>query len=264
METDLLALVEQDGFRPTRRPSTSRGGQYNGPCPWCGGDDRFRVRPNYGTYGWFACTQCGRKGNAVDYLMLKRNYTKREALAAVGWKPKEERTEPNLPHVPTTAYHEKPQWNAPPQQWQEGARDFARDTPIPYLSRRDALSVPFSRMITGLSQVASQHHLIHRDGYHQALVLTLLGTAHMHLDPQQILLEEAIVVFMGDASPWSGASRGGGGGARRSGMDSRLCAEASDGYCRKSTVSATWLLVLTWRRRVVYRCKREEQMQYLQ
>lgn len=127
MDTDLLTLVEQDGFRATRRPSTSRGGQYNGPCPWCNGTDRFRVQPNYGTYGWFACSQCGKKGNAIDYLMLKRNFSKREALAAVGWIPKEARTEVSPPPIPATAYHERPQWNAPPQQWQEGARNFARE-----------------------------------------------------------------------------------------------------------------------------------------
>ena len=54
MESDLLALVEQDGFRAAQK-STSRGGQYNGPCPWCGGTDRFRVQPFYGNYGFLAC-----------------------------------------------------------------------------------------------------------------------------------------------------------------------------------------------------------------
>src|SRR5205823_5482648 len=49
MPADLLALVEHDGFQSVRK-STSRGGQYNGPCPWCQGTDRFRVQPHYGTY----------------------------------------------------------------------------------------------------------------------------------------------------------------------------------------------------------------------
>lgn len=85
--SDLLTLVKQDGFRPIVY-SHSRGGQYNGPCPWCGGHDRFRVQPNHGSYGWFACNQCCRRGSAVDYLMLKRGFSKWEALCAVGWRPR--------------------------------------------------------------------------------------------------------------------------------------------------------------------------------
>ena len=124
METDLLTLVEQDGFRSARKPAMSRGGQYNGPCPWCGGDDRFRVQPNYGTYGWFACSQCSKKGNAVDYLMLKRGFSKWEALTTVGWAPKETSEKSAQSSIPQSAYQERPQWNEPPKQWQEAAMDF--------------------------------------------------------------------------------------------------------------------------------------------
>ena len=90
MSADLLSLVELDGFRTVRK-STSRGGQYNGPCPWCQGTDRFRVQPHYGPYGFFACSQCGRSGSAVDYLMQKRGLSKQAALAEVGWTPQASR-----------------------------------------------------------------------------------------------------------------------------------------------------------------------------
>jgi DNA polymerase-1 len=125
MSCDLLTLLEQDGFRVVRT-STSRGGQYNGPCPFegCGGRDRFRVQPNHGAYGWFACNQCGRKGSAIDYLILKRGLPKRDALAMVGWKPKEERGPQWV--CPDSAQRERPQWNEPPQEWQRGATRFYR------------------------------------------------------------------------------------------------------------------------------------------
>ncbi len=126
METDLLTLVEQDGFRAVRKLAMSRGGQYNGPCPWCGGDDRFRVQPNYGSYGWFACSQCGKKGNAVDYLMIKRGFSKWEALTTVGWIPKEASEKSEQSSIPQSAYQERPQWNEPNQQWQEAAIDFCQ------------------------------------------------------------------------------------------------------------------------------------------
>lgn len=120
---DLLALVEQDGFRALAR-STSRGGQYNGPCPWCGGRDRFRVQPHHGSYGWFACNVCGRKGSAVDYLMLKRGLSKREALLMVGWQPADG-AELRL-SLPASALEARPAWDEPSECWQEAAWDFAR------------------------------------------------------------------------------------------------------------------------------------------
>lgn len=125
---DLLALVEEDGFRAIVR-STSRGGQYNGPCPWCGGRDRFRVQPHHGRHGWFACAQCGRKGDAVDYLVLKRGLTKQEALRAVGWRPADG-SEPRW-NVPAAALDSRPRWEEPPECWQDAAWNFAltcRDT----------------------------------------------------------------------------------------------------------------------------------------
>ena len=61
MTYDLLAEITQD--TRLKRTSSSRGGQYNGPCPWCGGTDRFRVQPYYGRYGFFACNQCRRSGS---------------------------------------------------------------------------------------------------------------------------------------------------------------------------------------------------------
>ncbi len=123
MEKDLLALAIEDGFRVVVK-STSRGGQYNGPCPFCGGTDRFRVQPHQGNYGWFACNHCGRKGSAVDYLMLKRGMSKQEALVQVGWTPKDGSTP--LLQVPKYAYNARPQWNEPPDCWQDAASDFSR------------------------------------------------------------------------------------------------------------------------------------------
>ncbi len=127
MEKDLLTLVQEDGFQVIRK-STSRSGQFNGPCPFCGGTDRFRVQPHYGRYGWFACSQCDRKGNAVDYLMIRRGYSKREALAAVGWMPKDGSRESALPSaLPKYVYEPRPQWNEPLAKWQEAANTFCQE-----------------------------------------------------------------------------------------------------------------------------------------
>lgn len=121
--SSLLALVEQDGFKAVRK-STSRGGQLNGSCPFCKqGHDRFRVQPEHGPYGWYACSVCDRRGNAITYLMEMRGFTKQEALLAVGWKPKDG-SEPHFT-VPASALDERPQWDEPGERWQYAAHDFA-------------------------------------------------------------------------------------------------------------------------------------------
>ena len=120
MTYDLLAEITQD----TRliRTSSSRGGQYNGPCPWCGGTDRFRVQPHYGAYGFFACNQCRRSGTAIDYLMLMRGCSKQRALATVGWEPQDgRRLTESIPH---SARQSRPGWEEPPEQWQRAATAF--------------------------------------------------------------------------------------------------------------------------------------------
>lgn len=122
MTYDLLAEITQD--TRLKRTSSSRGGQYNGPCPWCGGLDRFRVQPHYGRYGFFACNQCRRSGTAIDYLMLRRGCSKQRALAIVGWEPQDgRRLSGSIPH---SARQSRPGWEEPPEQWQRTATAFYR------------------------------------------------------------------------------------------------------------------------------------------
>ncbi|HXI15731.1 MAG TPA: CHC2 zinc finger domain-containing protein, partial [Chloroflexota bacterium] len=74
---DLLALV---GSATTlRKVATTRGGEWAGPCPFCGGEDRFRVQPAQGI--WF-CRQCSDDGHwsdAIAYVMRRDSVPFREA-----------------------------------------------------------------------------------------------------------------------------------------------------------------------------------------
>jgi DNA polymerase I len=155
MEKDLLALAEEDGFT-VDATSRSRGGQWNGPCPFCGGKDRFRIQPYQGTYGWFACNQCGRKGSAIDYLILKRGFSKRDALAMVGWTPKD--SNPLRLQIPGGMLDERPQWDEPPQRWQEGALEFCQRCQRVLWSERgrDALAYLRQRGLTDATIKAAQ------------------------------------------------------------------------------------------------------------
>ena len=59
---NLLNLLQEDGFEVSRVTAT----EYAGACPWCGGEDRFRVWPGDRDRYW--CRVCNRKGDAIQYL----------------------------------------------------------------------------------------------------------------------------------------------------------------------------------------------------
>jgi hypothetical protein len=75
---DLLDLVS--AATTLRRESAS---SYAGPCPWCGGTDRFVVRPlgdSDGKPPAFWCRSCSPKpGSAIDYVARREGLTFREA-----------------------------------------------------------------------------------------------------------------------------------------------------------------------------------------
>ena len=184
MTTDLLSLVELDGFYTVRK-STSRGGQYNGPCPWCQGTDRFRVQPHYGPYGFFACSQCGRSGSTVDYLMQKRGLSKQAALAEVGWRPQDGSIPSFL--IPASAREERPRWNEPPQLWQDAAIDFSRLCQRLLWSQHGALALTYLRS-RGLSDKVIKGAML---GYHPSVAY---GPAHLW--GRAVKLPQGIVI------PW--------------------------------------------------------------
>ena len=64
-QVTLLELVNRD--TPLKRVANTKGGEYAGPCPWCGGDDRFHVWPNDERPHYW-CRQCNRHGDAIQYL----------------------------------------------------------------------------------------------------------------------------------------------------------------------------------------------------
>lgn len=72
--TDRIPKVEKDGS------------EHGGPCPWCGGDDRFRVWPDQGAgdLGRYWCRRCGRKGDVIDFLRDYKGLTFQEACQDAG------------------------------------------------------------------------------------------------------------------------------------------------------------------------------------
>ena len=53
-----------------KRTASTSGGEYAGPCPRCGGEDRFRVWPEHprSESGRFFCRRCDWSGDGIDLL----------------------------------------------------------------------------------------------------------------------------------------------------------------------------------------------------
>ncbi len=81
---DMLDMVSSAGV-VVKKVSSTRGGEYAGPCPGCGGMDRFRIWPvDKGGGGSFWCRGCGKGGDNVQFLVDFLGYQYRDAFRAVG------------------------------------------------------------------------------------------------------------------------------------------------------------------------------------
>ena len=87
---NILELLQRDGFTLKRKAST-RGGEYAGACPLCGGTDRFLAWPEQQTEcggGSWWCRGCGNGGDAIQYLKLVKGLKYLEACECLGIQPK--------------------------------------------------------------------------------------------------------------------------------------------------------------------------------
>lgn len=120
---DLLALINAD--TPLKRVASHRGGEYHGPCPFCGGKDRFRVQPSY-KGGRFKCRHCGKGGDAINYIELRDSISFIEACERLGLRPG---GEPTLriapkPQAPQPLVSDESEWASTDPEWQAAADAF--------------------------------------------------------------------------------------------------------------------------------------------
>ena len=80
---NLIDLLQFDGYL-MKKVSSTHGGEYAGPCPYCRkGRDRFRVFPDYHG-GRFWCRQCCKSGDAIQYLRDCQGLSYIEACEKMG------------------------------------------------------------------------------------------------------------------------------------------------------------------------------------
>lgn len=146
--------------------NVSRGREYRGPCPSCGGDDRFGVYPEQnGGEGSFYCGRgkgvgngCGKGGDIIQYLRDFRNMSYPEACRFLGKEPKGggagymkysapriPRTEKSSEFIPEKKQH--PDTVVDPAKWREHAEKFVNACHEALLSRPTSIAYLMTRGI---------------------------------------------------------------------------------------------------------------------
>jgi len=100
-----------------KRASMSKGGEWHGPCPDCGGDDRFHVWPEQNDgEGSFWCRGCGKHGDAIQFLRDFNGMSFQDACdylhkprankLRIGQPKHEKRWEPKMNELPADPWSE--------------------------------------------------------------------------------------------------------------------------------------------------------------
>jgi DNA primase len=126
LKVDIKTLLDNDGIKLQKQSHR----EFSGPCPWCGGRDRFRVWPDKGG-GSFWCRQCGKGGDMVRYHMLTTGKRYFDACLGLGieprFKPQNRRTDTPERILP------------PPIQWRRAAGEFIQQSQRTLLSNDGAI-----------------------------------------------------------------------------------------------------------------------------
>ena len=127
--SQLLDLVRSHGIE-LRKASSSKGGEYQGPCPGCGDaghdpktgpSDRFHVWPDQNQgQGSYWCRQCGKGGDVIQFLRDFDGLSFREACARVGRDLPDDKTMAT-PEQKAPATWEPILHMMPEQKWQQQA-----------------------------------------------------------------------------------------------------------------------------------------------
>lgn len=109
-----------DGYQLKRVASTG-GGEYAGPCPFCGGRDRFRVQPANNIWLCRNCTG-GQWRDVIDFIAKRDNLSIGDAAKKLN-----NGLQVTNNHPAPAVKAERPAYGPPPQDWQLEAREAVKE-----------------------------------------------------------------------------------------------------------------------------------------
>lgn len=85
LNTSFDLLSEAERLTHLVKVASIEGGEWAGPCPCCGGTDRFRVQPNHDTPRWL-CRQCtgGKWKDSIALVMQAYKLPFKDAIVRMG------------------------------------------------------------------------------------------------------------------------------------------------------------------------------------
>lgn len=123
---DIFAAIQSKGIE-LKRVATTNGGEYAGPCPVCGGNDRFRVWPaKKGASGgaWW-CRAEDKSGDLIEFYRWAHGMSYGDACRAVGADPKRYAyAKPSLPAKGADHGFVPQDYPAPVDVWRTHAAKF--------------------------------------------------------------------------------------------------------------------------------------------
>lgn len=106
-----------------KKVASTHGGEWAGPCPACGGNDRFRVWPNTnGDRGSYWCRGCGKSGDNIQFLIDFEGMNFKEACELLDITIQDKRPI-NCPE-PVKQEFQPVRHQSPAELWQEKAEKF--------------------------------------------------------------------------------------------------------------------------------------------
>jgi len=142
-----------------------KGPEWAGPCPVCGGDDRFRVWPDQegggaarkaGVIGTWWCRQCDRRGDVIELLVYARGLSFVDACRELKIELSGRSRRPLAQRAPAAAPVWTPTvWPLPSEKWQTAATKLALEAQMSLLSLEAGLKYLAGR---GLPLEAAQQY----------------------------------------------------------------------------------------------------------
>lgn len=133
-----------------RKVASTNGGEWAGPCPFCGGRDRFRVWPSSDRPGYY-CRRCERRGDAIQYVRERHNLSFSEACRELAIH----RPKPKL--AGQIAGPRLKDEEPPNPKWQEKARAFCAWGEKQLWSQAGIGALTYLRERRGLTDATIRH-----------------------------------------------------------------------------------------------------------